>query len=54
MKYRALLGDQFLEVEADTEEAAQEQAFAKMVRALSPSHFVVWPTGPQDEWGEAQ
>ena len=52
MKFRAMLGDQFIDVEADTEEAAQEQAFAKFVRSLSPAHFTVWETGPQDEWAE--
>jgi hypothetical protein len=52
VKFRALLGDQFIDVEADSEEAAQEQAFAKTVRSLSPAHFTVWPTGPDDEWGE--
>lgn len=50
MRYRALLGDQFLEVEAESEEAAQEQAFAKLIRSLSPAHFTVWETGEQDEW----
>jgi hypothetical protein len=52
MKYRAMLGDQFIDVEADTEAAAQEQAFAKFVRSLSPAHFTVWPTGAEDEWRE--
>lgn len=50
MKFRCLLGDRFLDVEADSEAAAQEQAFARLVRDLSPSNFIVWETGPQDEW----
>lgn len=52
MKYRALLGDQFIDVEADSEEAAQEQAFAVTVRGLSPADFIVWETGPRDEWAQ--
>lgn len=52
MKFRAMLGDQFIDVEADTEKAAQEQAFAKLVRSLSPAQFIVWPTGNEDEWRE--
>lgn len=52
MKFRALLGDQFIDVEADSEKAAQEQAFAKFVRSLSPAHFTVWETGEADEWRE--
>lgn len=54
MKFRAMLGDQFIDVEAETEAAAQEQAFAKFVRSLSPAHFTVWETGDQDEWREEQ
>lgn len=50
MKYRALLGDRFLEVEADDEQHAQEIAFAKLVRDLTPRDFTVWPTGPEDDW----
>lgn len=52
MKYRALLGDQFIDVDADSDRAAQEMAFAKFIRALTPAHFTVWATGDQDEWGE--
>lgn len=52
MKYRALLGDKFLYVEADNEAAAQEIAFAKTVRDLKPTDFTVWETGPDDEWRE--
>jgi hypothetical protein len=47
-----MLGDQFIDVEAETEAGAQEQAFAKLVRSLSPAQFTVWETGPQDEWAE--
>lgn len=50
MKFRAMLGDQFIDVEADSEKAAQEQAFAKFVRSLSPAHFTVWETGNADDW----
>jgi hypothetical protein len=52
MKFRALLGDRFLEVEAETVEGAQEQAFAKLVRDLSPADFTAWPTDENDEWGK--
>lgn len=52
MKFRCMLGDQFIDVEAATEAAAQEQAFAKFVRSLSPAHFTVWETGDQDDWAE--
>jgi len=41
MKYRAMLGDRFIDVEAADELGAQEQAFAKLVRDLSPSDFVI-------------
>lgn len=47
MKYRLLLGDRFIEVEADSPAAAQEQAFAKHVRNLSPADFVICG----EEWG---
>lgn len=49
-KYRAMLGDRFIEVEAHSEEAAQEQAFAKLVRDLKPQEFTVWETGDHDDW----
>jgi hypothetical protein len=49
-----MLGDRFISVEADSVEAAQEQAFAKTVRDLSPADFTAWETGPQDEWGAAE
>jgi len=52
VKFRCLLGDRFLDVEADSEAAAQEQAFARLVRDLSPADFTAWRTGPQDEWRE--
>jgi hypothetical protein len=52
MKYRALLGDRFLDIEAESEAGAQEQAFARLVRDLSPGDFTVWPTGPGDDWKE--
>ncbi len=50
MKWRAMLGDQFIDVEADTEEGAQEQAFARLVRDLKPQDFTAWPTGDHDDW----
>lgn len=53
MKFRCLLGDRFINVEADSIEGAQEQAFARVVRDLSPADFTAWETGPQDEWAEA-
>lgn len=52
MKFRCMLGDQFIDVEAESEAGAQEMAFALTVRALSPAHFTVWPTGSDDEWRE--
>jgi hypothetical protein len=52
MKFRAMLGDQFIDVDADSEKAAQEMAFAKFVRSLRPEHFTVWETGDADEWRE--
>ena len=45
-----MLPDQFIEVDADSEEAAQEQAFAKHVRDLSPAHFVVCG----EEWAQEE
>lgn len=52
MKYMAMLGDKFIPIEADSEEAAQELAFAKTVRALKPQDFNVWVTWDADEWRE--
>jgi hypothetical protein len=52
VKFRCLLGDQFMEVDATDRDDAQNQAFAKFVARLSPSDFIVWETGPQDEWRE--
>lgn len=52
MKWRAMLGDQFIDVEADSEKAAQEMAFARLVRQLSPAHFICWESGSADEWSE--
>lgn len=51
-KYRALLGDRFIDVEAETEEEAQNLAFAKAVRGLKPQDFIVWETGEHDEWAD--
>ena len=50
MKFRAIVDDQFIEVDAADRADAQNQAFAKFVARLSPSNFIVWETGPQDEW----
>jgi hypothetical protein len=50
MKFRCMLGDRFLDVQAESLEAAQEQAFARLVRDLSPADFIAWETGPTDEW----
>lgn len=36
-----MLGDRFIDVEADSAAAAQEMAFAKLVRDLSPADFVI-------------
>ena len=46
------MGDQFIDVDVESEAAAQEQAFAKLVRSLSPAQFIAWETGPADEWAE--
>lgn len=54
MKYRCMLGDQFIDVEAETEAGAQEMAFARTVRSLSPAHFTVWPTGSEDDWRDEE
>ena len=40
-KFRTMLGDRFIDVEAESEAAAQEMAFAKLVRDLSPADFVI-------------
>lgn len=45
-KFRTMLGDRFIEVDAIDELAAQEQAFAKHVRDLSPADFTICG----DEW----
>lgn len=50
MKFRALLEAEFLDIEAQSIEGAQEMAFAKHVRDLRPSDFTCWPTGEHDEW----
>lgn len=47
-KFRTMLGDRFIDVEADCEAAAQEMAFAKLVRDLSPADFVICG----EEWTE--
>jgi hypothetical protein len=49
-KFRAMLGDRFLDVDADSTEAAQEAAFALFVARLKPQDFTVWPTDEADEW----
>jgi hypothetical protein len=51
-KYRAMLGDRFIEVEASSEEEAQNLAFAKAVRDLKPQDFTVWATGDQEDWAD--
>lgn len=50
MKYRCMLGDRFIDVEAENEQEAQEQAFARHIRSLTPVDFQVWPTGKDDDW----
>lgn len=46
MKFRGMLPDQFLEVEADSEKDAQEKMRAMMLERLQardgPEHFIVW------------
>jgi hypothetical protein len=49
-----MLGDRFLEVEAQSEAEAQEQAFARTVRDLTPADFTAWVTGPQDDWNDEE
>ena len=46
-KFRTMLGDRFIDVEAESEAAAQEMAFAKLVRDLTPADFVICG----EEWG---
>lgn len=45
-----MLGDQIVDVEADSDEEAQNIAFAKIVRELKPQHFTVWETSDEDVW----
>jgi len=45
-----MLGDRFVDVEAESEAEAQELAFAKTIRDLTPAQFIVWETGPEDIW----
>ena len=47
-----MLGDRFIDVEAESLEAAQEQAFARTVRDLSPTDFKAWEPGADDDEGE--
>jgi hypothetical protein len=54
VKYRCLVEPTYVTVEADNRYDAQLLAFAKTVRDLSPSDFVVWETGPKDEWAEEE
>lgn len=54
MKFRAMLCDTFIDVQASDELAAQEMAFAKCVRDLSPSDFIVWQTDENDAWKREQ
>jgi hypothetical protein len=54
VKFLAQLPDRYLEVEAETEEEAQNVAFAMAVRDLVPTDFKVWQQGTHDEWREDQ
>lgn len=54
MKFRALLGDRFIDVEAESEEEAQNLAFAKAVRDIRPQDLVVWQTGDHDDWRDIE
>jgi hypothetical protein len=47
-KFRALLSDTFIDVDADTEEEAQRFARARLIQELEASHFIVWQTGTNE------
>ena len=53
LKFRVMLADHYFSIDAECEEAAQEQAFALLVSRLSPHHFAVWPVDGEDDWTEA-
>lgn len=48
-KYCCVLGEQEIQVLADSELAAQEQAFARTVRDLKPQDFFVFTAGDATE-----
>jgi len=41
-KYRALLSDTFLAIEATSEEEAQQKAKELLIQQLSADDFIVW------------
>lgn len=45
MKFKALLPDTFLEVEAETEREAQLEAIKVLVEKLQADDFIVWEQG---------
>ena len=51
-RFRALLCDPFITVEAENVEEAQLAAFARFVRDLSPGDFTVWQSREGDAWDE--
>ena len=51
-KFKVMLADHYFSIDAECEEAAQEQAFALFVSRLSPHHFTVWPVNDIDDWTE--
>jgi len=50
-KYRAMLGDTFIDVDADTEEEAKKFARCQLIQALRDEDFIVWQTGDNERGG---
>lgn len=49
MRFRAMLPDWFIDVEAPTEEDAARLAREALLRDLKPESFIVWPSDRQDK-----
>ncbi len=43
--YRAMFGDTFIDVDANSDEEAQKFARCQLIQQLEDEHFIVWRTG---------
>jgi hypothetical protein len=57
MKFRAMFGDTFIDVEADDEVGAARLAAHKLRESINADSFIVWEnedrTGPTERGGDA-